>query len=146
MKKIFASILLLIAVAGVSAQSKKEKQVLDKVAQLNNAVFVTKDSVAMEKLVSEKLTYGHSSGVVESKASMIRHASSNTNSYANISVTEGSITIKGKTAVVRHIFSATQTIAGKVSPLKLIILQVWMKERGRWKLLARQAVKFDVGN
>ncbi|MEP6676951.1 MAG: nuclear transport factor 2 family protein [Ferruginibacter sp.] len=146
MKKIFLSILFFAFIGGLTAQSKSEIAVLAKVQQLNNAVFVTKDSVVMEKLVSEKLTYGHSSGVVESKASMIRHASSNKNTYVDIKVTEGSITIEKKTAIVRHIFSATQTVDGKVSPLKLIILQVWQKEKGKWKLLARQAVKFDVGN
>ena len=146
MKKFFLSVLLFAITGGIVAQSKKEKQVLAKVEQLNKAVFVTKDSAAMEELVSKDLTYGHSSGVVESKASMIRHASSNSTTYANISVTEGSIVIKGKTAIIRHIFSADQKIAGKTSALKLIILQVWMKEKGRWQLLSRQAVKFDVGN
>ena len=137
---------MFVSVAGINAQSKTQVAVLAKVQQLNNAVFVTKDSTVMEKLTSKNLTYGHSSGVIESKASMIRHASENKNTYANISVTEGSITIEKKTAIVRHIFSATQTVDGKVSQLKLIILQVWQKEHGGWKLLARQAVKFDVGN
>lgn len=144
MKHIFFAIAFFIFAGNIVAQSK-EQQVLKKVEELNNAVFVTKDSAAMDRLVSEKVTYGHSSGVIESKQAMVRHASANKTTYADIAVTEGSVVIKKKTAIVRHIFSATQTADGKTSPLKLIILQVWMKEGSKWKLYARQAVKFDVG-
>lgn len=141
MKNVFVSILILMISVSAVAQSKTEKAVLDKVQQLSKAVFETKDSAAMEALVSEDLTYGHSSGVIESKAAMIRNASHNKNTYTDLNIGDTKISVNGKTAIVRYTFTATQTVDGKTSPLKLGMLQVWMKHGGKWKLEARQAVK-----
>ncbi|MFY7899493.1 MAG: hypothetical protein ACOVNY_04860, partial [Chitinophagaceae bacterium] len=54
----------------------------------------------------------------------------------------GNIIFQQNTAVVRHVISATQTEKdGKVSPLKLQVLQVWIKDNNQWKLQARQSVR-----
>jgi ketosteroid isomerase-like protein len=42
---------------------------------------------------------------------------------------------------VRHIFSAVTNDGGKPGEAHLSVLMVWMKQKGQWKLLARQAVK-----
>jgi hypothetical protein len=50
--------------------------------------------------------------------------------------------VDDKLAIVRQNFRATSVDAqGVGTPLDLGILQVWKKEHGKWKLMARQAVK-----
>lgn len=140
--KITLSIFSFLLVLGVSAQSSKENAVWSRVEALNKAIFQTKDSAALDDLVSKKLTYGHSGGNLEDKPTMIHNAVINQTVYKN-PVTErlSIIFVDDDVAVLRHIFRATQIEKGTESSLNLGILQVWCKEKGRWKIVARQAVK-----
>jgi hypothetical protein len=49
--------------------------------------------------------------------------------------------VDGNTAIVRHNFKATSIENGTETPLNLLIMQVWRKEQGKWRIWARQAVK-----
>jgi len=127
-----------------SAQPAVEKVVWDRVEALTKAIFEDKDSVALMDLVSERVTYGHSSGVIEDKPTMVNKAVTNKSTYKNRSFERVSIGIDGRAgvAIVRHNFRATSVDeAGKEAPLDLGILQVWKKENGKWKIWARQAVR-----
>jgi hypothetical protein len=47
-----------------------------------------------------------------------------------------------KTAIIRHNLRGESIDSkGVETPLNLAIMQVWKKERGDWRLWARQAVK-----
>jgi hypothetical protein len=140
MKKLIVLLLLVIGVAA-NAQSPKENAVIEKVQALNKAVFFDKDSIALERLLAKKVTYGHSGGKVENRAEMIHGVVSNKSGYSEQKTSDVSVLFHDKTAVVRHTFTATETKEGQPAPLKLKILQVWVKEKGDWKLMARQAVK-----
>lgn len=124
------------------AQNGNEKTIATKVELLNKAIFENKDIAALETLLAKKITYGHSSGKIESRAEMIQGVEDNTITYADLKTEVGVVLFSGKYVVVRHILSAIQREKdGKVSPLKLQVLQVWIKEKKDWKLFARQAVK-----
>lgn len=127
---------------GAFAQSAEEKKVWACVEALTKAVFETKDSVALEGMVNKYLTYAHSSGLVEDRPTMIHAAVSSPLKYKNISVERGTINIDGNTAVLRHDLRGVSVDArGTESPLNLGILQVWKKNRGKWQIWARQAVR-----
>jgi hypothetical protein len=51
------------------------------------------------------------------------------------------IKVTGNTATVRHKLSGETMSNGTTSPINLSVLLVWIKEKGEWKLLARQATK-----
>ena len=59
--------------------------------------------------------------------------------YRSITLSEPSVVIVGNNAIARHIFSAETESDGKASSARVGVLQVWLKQDGRWKLLARQA-------
>ena len=61
--------------------------------------------------------------------------------FVTIDITDQTIDIVGKTAIVRHQFNATTNDGGKPGIVKLKVLLIFQKENGVWKLLARQAVK-----
>jgi hypothetical protein len=124
------------------AQSKEEK-LWQQVNLLHKAVFETKDSLVIAKLVGEKLTYGHSGGNLEKKNEMVHKAAISPTTYKNISTERISLDFVKKAAIVRLIFRATSIEKGVEAPLNLSILQVWAKEGGDWKLQARQAVKVN---
>jgi ketosteroid isomerase-like protein len=99
------------------------------------------DRATLERLVADQLSYGHSSGLVESKAQFVDVVASRKTVYKSITLSEPSTVMAGDNAIVRHIFSNTTETAGKTSTISVGIMQVWLKQAGTWKLLARQAFR-----
>jgi len=61
--------------------------------------------------------------------------------YFDIDLTEQTIKVSGNTAIVRHILSGNTNDGGKPGTVKLGVLTIWQKQKGQWRLLARQAFK-----
>ena len=137
-------ILLLLIIVYVNsiimAQSKDEKAVAAAVNALKKGM-IEADKQVLEKYTSNKLSYGHSGGKVEGQESFIQSLTSGASDFVTIDLTEQTISVTKKTAIVRHKLSATTNDAGKPGTVKLSILLVWQRINGDWKLLARQAVK-----
>jgi ketosteroid isomerase-like protein len=144
MKKIFCvSIFFLLFTTANFAQSKTEKLVAEAVENFRR-LMVDPNKTAIDDMVCAELTYGHSSGKVENKAECIEAFVSGKSNFVKINLSEQSIQLVGKTAIVRHIFDAETHDAGKdPGTVKLKIMTVWQKQSGKWKLLARQAVKIQ---
>lgn len=97
---------------------------------------------ALQNLTSDKLTYGHSAGLIENRAEFIESLISGKFNFETLELTEQTIDISGETAIVRHHLTGNTADVGKEpGTANLKVLQVWQKQDGGWKLLARQAVK-----
>lgn len=126
----------------VLAQGKAEGKVLNQIKALNGAIFINRDSAILAGLVDEMVTYGHSSGKIENKPEMIHNAMVSTTTYKDFGMSDVSIRVDGKTAIVRHVLKARSfDAAGKEGVLHLNVLQTWIKKNKQWILVARQAVK-----
>lgn len=135
---LFFSLVLFIQ----SSAQTKETELFQRVKQLNDAIFLVKDSIALEGLLADKVSYGHSTGKIENRQEMIHGAISNAGTYTNISLEDFTVFFEKKTAIVRHAIKGTSIDKdGKQSPLHIGLLQVWVKQKIQWKLTARQAVK-----
>jgi uncharacterized protein YceK len=99
----------------------------------------TRDNVAA--LVADDLSYGHSAGKVDSKASFISDLLDGKSDFVTIVITDQTIKVSDGTAIVRHKLTADTNDSGKPGKVSIKILQVWQKQAGQWKLLARQAVR-----
>jgi hypothetical protein len=141
MKMIFSFALLVLVTFSAQAQSKEDR-VWRRVQDLTKAVFETRDSIVIKDLVSSRVSYGHSSGVVENKAEMLHNAVTTPVIYKMIEIEKVSIDVSDDFALVRHNLRGVSVDAkGAESPLNLAILQVWKKEAGKWRIWGRQAVK-----
>jgi ketosteroid isomerase-like protein len=142
MKKLFFVHLLVLSVVALFAQTKNEVAVLASVRSLHAAIFIDKDSAAIENLLAAEVTYGHSGGKLENRREVVENCSRNKSTYTNLNQNGISVSINGKTAVTRYLLTGTETKPdGKSTELKLNIFQVWVKEKKGWKMMARQAVK-----
>lgn len=134
--------LFLFTALNAVAQDKKELQVLEQSKLLHKTVFGTKDSLTLESLFAKKATYGHSGGKVENRNEAIRNIVHNQSSYTDTSVKRYDVTMGDDIAIVRYSFRETETKRdGQSAPLNLSIMLVWVEEKGKWKLMGRQAVK-----
>ncbi len=104
--------------------------------------MVDGDRATLEKLAADQLNYGHSGGHIDNKKEFVEKIASGNSDFLSIDITEQTITISGKTAIVRHILTAKTHDKGKdLADVHLRVILVWQKQGGQWKLLARQAVK-----
>jgi ketosteroid isomerase-like protein len=122
------------------AQASEEAAVGAAVEALTKAMLQA-DRAELERLTADRLSYGHSSGLVESKSQFVDVIASRKTIYKSITLSEPSIVVAGDNAIVRHIFSNTSETNGKTASISVGILQVWQRQAGGWRLLARQAFR-----
>jgi ketosteroid isomerase-like protein len=139
----FIFVLLSVSFAGIS-QTKKEQALIARTYLLSHTVFGTKDSLTLEDLFAKKASYGHSGGKVETREEAIAAISKNRSVYTDTAVSNIKVVINDDVAVVRHLFKAVEKKPdGSVSPLNFTMMLVWVKEKGKWRLMGRQAVKLS---
>jgi len=141
-KKLFVGVIALLFLNVIAfTQTKDEKDVADAVEQLRTGM-VSGEKTVLDRLTAEKLSYGHSGGHIDDKKEFVEKIVSGASDFVSIDLTEQTINISGDVAVVRHILNAKTNDAGKgPGEVHLRILLIWQKQKGDWKLLARQAVK-----
>lgn len=110
-------------------------------AERLRVLMVDPDRGQLEALIADDLSYGHSGGKLDTKASFIGDLLSNASDFVSIDITDQSVKVSGDTALVRHTLSAKTNDGGKPGSVKINILQVWQSQGGAWKLLARQAIR-----
>ena len=99
------------------------------------------DKAKLEALTADGLSYGHSSGRVETKAQFIGVIADKKTIYKSITLSDPTVAVVGNNAIARHTFAAEVESGGQASSPKIGVLQVWVKDGGGWKLLARQAFR-----
>jgi hypothetical protein len=153
--------LTLLAVVPVYAASPDEQEVAAKVEAFRAAQFAS-DPKALADLCADELSYSHSSGKLEDKATFIANATDGKSKWASLEYRDPWIRIVGPVAVVRFHFIGEQesmpdgkrsylhilkdwvkhAIGYKKSPpADLYVLMNWIKQGSDWKLLSRAAAK-----
>jgi len=123
------------------AVAQPEKEVETAVEKLRIAM-IDPTTDALTKLTSADLTYGHSSGLLENQGQFIEALVSGKSDFKTIELSDQSIKLSGKNiALVRHKLKGELISGSNINTVNLGILTVWVKEKGEWKLLARQAFK-----
>jgi ketosteroid isomerase-like protein len=138
----YITLLSFLAIVSVMsfAQTKDETAVAAAVEKLKKAM-IDGDRASLNAVASEKLSYGHSGGHVEGREEFVEKIASGKSDFVTIDLSEQTITVSGNVAVVRHLLNATTNDNNTPGTVKLKVLLVWHKEKGEWRMLARQAVK-----
>ena len=142
MKNLLAFLFCLVLAVQSFSQSKDEKAVADAVEALRKAM-IDADKKTLEDLSAPELSYGHSSGVVEDRAAFVDNIVSGKSDFVTIALSEQTVKIVDNTAVVRHKFAADTNNGGTPGKINLTVLLVWQKQKGKWKLLARQTARLN---
>jgi ketosteroid isomerase-like protein len=141
MRKYFYLLVIpILFLSSVQAQSKKQIAVANVVEQLKKAM-INADSTVLDNVTAAALSYGHSSGHIDTKSNFIEKIISGKSDFVSIELTEQTITVSKNIAVVRHQLHAVTSDSGKPGEVNLFVLLIWQHNNSGWKLLARQAVK-----
>ena len=124
------------------AASAEEEAVAKKVEAFRQAQIAA-DAKAFDALCAPELSYSHSDGHVEDKATFIANATSGKSKFLSLEYRDPQIRVVDTAAIVRfHWVGEGQSVAdGKKSNTNLHILMNWQKQGGDWKLLSRAATK-----
>ena len=141
MIKMISLLIVFVFVTGmVTGQPGAEKEVAAGIESLKKAMLSV-DEAALNTLTADQLSYGHSSGLVEDKKEFIRKMTSRENVYTDIRLSHQVITISGDVAICRNQSEIYTNDDNKPALLRLLVMMVWQKQSGQWKLLARQSVR-----
>jgi hypothetical protein len=122
------------------AESADEVAVAQAVEALRKAIF-GQEKPQLEALCAEQLSYGRSDGRVENKAQFINGVMTRKAILKSLTLSDHTIAIVGVAAIARHTWASESETDGKLTSTKIGVLQVWQKQDGAWKLLARQSVR-----
>jgi ketosteroid isomerase-like protein len=131
-----------VLAAGTAAlgQSADVAAVDKATAELREAML-TADRAKLTALLSDQLSYGHSAGRLETKAQFLDVVAGKKTLYKSMSFSDATTSVAGNNAIVRHVMTVDTETDGKPATAKVGALQVWVKDGGAWKLLARQAFR-----
>jgi len=133
-----ASGLLLSGSAG--AQAGDEAVVTQSVETLRKALLEA-DRAKLEQVASAQISYGHSDGRVETKEQFINVVMTRKQVVKSLAFPELKVAVVGNAAIARHIYLGESELDGKATTTRIGALQVWQKQDGSWKLLARQGFR-----
>jgi hypothetical protein len=117
-----------------------EAAVAQAVEALRKAIFA-QTKAQLEALTAAELSYGHSSAVVQSKAEFVNGVMTRKGTLKSLEFQDVKVALAGDAAIVRHGWLSQSEADGKATATKLGVLAVWQRQRGHWKLLARQGYK-----
>jgi ketosteroid isomerase-like protein len=133
-----ASGLLFSGPAG--AQAGDEAAVTQSVETLRKALLEA-DKAKLEQVTSAQISYGHSDGRVETKEQFIGGVMTRKQVVKSLAFPELKVAVVGNAAIARHIYLSESERDGKATTTRIGALQVWQKQDGGWKLLARQGFR-----
>jgi ketosteroid isomerase-like protein len=134
------AVLPTIAPTVARAESADEAAVRKAIDDLSKAMLAA-DKAKLEALVADQLSYGHSAGRLETKKEFVDVIAGKKTIYKSITLNEPTVSVVGNNAIARHTFVVETETDGKPSQAKVGVMQVWVKDGGNWKLLARQAFR-----
>lgn len=92
-------------------------------------------------LVSNDVSYGHSTGAVQNKAEFIQDIMNGVVIFTAIGTENQKISLTDDLAIVRNISSIKGSRGDAPLDLKIGVLMVWEKKGDHWQLIARQGYK-----
>jgi D-aminopeptidase len=127
----------------VPALASGDEEAVAKSVEAFRAAQTAADGKAFDALCAPELSYSHSDGRVEDKATFIANATNRKSKFLSLAYQDPKIRVVGDAAIVRfHWVAESEAIAdGKKSSTNLHILMNWQKQGADWKLLSRAATK-----
>ncbi|NGM34693.1 nuclear transport factor 2 family protein [Methylobacterium sp. DB0501] len=129
-----------LAAGSGTAPAADDSAAVAKHLEALRVAIVDGDAKTLDALTHPQLSYGHSSGrKIETKAQFIASLAGKTN-YKSLAFSEQWIQVVGDNAMVRHVWDGADILPnGETGRSYIAVLQVWLKDGGNWRLLARQS-------
>jgi hypothetical protein len=122
-------------------EERKEMQINQACNRLDSSL-IKADTSGLKTLLHEQLSLGHSNGLIEDKTALLQHLGSGYLKYNRIDEQGyNEIRFAGSAAWVRRQLNVAGIIESQAFDIKLLVLEVWLWEKGQWQLWCRQSTK-----
>src|ERR1700712_1043894 len=123
----------------VPAFAAGEEDVVAKNVEAFRPAQAAANAEILAALCAAELSYSHSDGRVEDKATFIANATNGKSKWLSLKYEDPKIRVVGPAAIVRFnwVGEAEAAADGKKSATNLHILMNWQKQGADWKLLSR---------
>jgi ketosteroid isomerase-like protein len=106
------------------------------------AAVVAKDLPALEKMYADDLIYAHATGNIETKQHYLDRMKTGKQRYDTVQHESTKVASYGDSAVAHSIVRMTGN-NGQPFNDHLMMMHVWVKQNGTWRLAAHQTTKLD---
>ena len=127
------------AFAGPVLADTEDEAAVKKAVEELKAAWLKQDKAKLEAMTLPQLSCSHSDARLEDKAKFIEGAMGRKATVKSLEFPEMTVQVVGNTAIVRHLWVSQTELDGKVTDTKIGVIQVWQKQDGGWKLLARSS-------
>ncbi len=126
------------AARGRQVKVMHEKHILQ-LEEQRYAAMLAGDVAALERLLDDELSYTHSNGVVDTKASYIAGVREKLWEYKSISRENERVVLRGDAALVHCRLRIELLVRGTPRKVDANVLGVWVRSGTEWRLLAIQS-------
>lgn len=131
---------LVLAAIASAASGEQEIQQAEKAWA---SAVMRRDAAALERILDDALIYAHSTGVVESKAQYLARLLSAAQRYDLIEHLKLTVKLHGDAAVAHAQVHMKGEADKRPFDDRLMMLHLWIKRGGQWRLAAHQTTKLQ---
>jgi Domain of unknown function (DUF4440) len=99
---------------------------------------IKQDKAALERFLSDELTYTHGGGKRQSKAEYIADVTKGPSHYIAFNESGTNIRVYGKVAVLTGLVDVTP---GRGEPYRVRTLEVYVENNGQWQMAQKESVR-----
>ena len=124
---------------GLRAQAPAAEQAVRQVEDRRIKAMIDDDFATLDAVLADDLTYGHSNGVVDTKASYIETLRSGKTKYLTFDRAPSVVRVYGDTAIVTG--TATLSLRGQAASFTLRYTLAYVMREGQWRMVAWQSTR-----
>lgn len=137
----FAIIYLLLFAAMPAFSQSKQQVEIETLERQRFEAMTTKNIDFLKNVLADDLTYTHSNGLVEDKATHLENIRTGKLQYRSIQPEEMKLRMHRRSAIGTGIVNVTGVLNEKEFSLRLRYTDIYIKEKGKWRLVAWQSLK-----
>ncbi len=122
------------------ADTAGEKAIAEALEAYRTALL-TADGARLDALCMAEMTYGHSSGLIQTKPEFLAEATSGETAWRTIGFEDARHRVDDGVAVSRYVFVGEHESRGQLNALRFGVVMVWRAQDACWRLLVRQGYK-----
>lgn len=122
------------------SQSKKQAEI-EAIERQRFEAMTTKNIDFLKNVLADDLSYTHSNGLVEDKATHLENIRTGKLQYRSIQPEEMKLRLHRRSAIGIGIVNVTGILNEKEFNIRLRYTDVYVKEKGKWRLVAWQSLK-----
>jgi len=133
------SLMLLAVFAHAQSPSQKESKVVEEIRKVDGERIqaqVSADRVALDRIYSDDFIGIGPSGTLRTKKDVLSDFTSGSLKFKSITTDDVQVRLYGNAAVETGLSTMKGQDAGKVVPEENRFTRVWIKQGGRWRLVA----------